>query len=90
MVVASFRFVNRISIVSGETPGMFACAIQPLESRVMQLRSILVGCSVLALISGPSAAETIEIGASLSGGNEVPPVTSGGSGDAAVTVDTHT
>lgn len=56
----------------------------------MSLRTLLTVGMVCALGAGPALADTIEMSATLSGANEVPPVSTGGSGDAWVTVDTET
>lgn len=44
---------------------------------------------VAALAAAPAAAEIVDLGATLSGANEVPPVQSAGGGSAAVTFDTE-
>jgi hypothetical protein len=56
----------------------------------MALRPVFISGVVYALLAGAAGAETIALTATLSGANEVPPVTSPGNGDAQVTVDTAT
>lgn len=48
----------------------------------MALRPVFISGVVYALLAGAAGAETIALTATLSGANEVPPVTSPGNGDA--------
>jgi hypothetical protein len=54
------------------------------------MRNLLFAASALALIAGAAHAETLRYTATLNGASEVPPNTTGGSGQATATLDTAT
>jgi hypothetical protein len=54
------------------------------------MRNLVFAASALALIAGAAHAETLRFQASLNGASEVPPNTTGGTGQATATLDTAT